>query len=94
MLVFTLKENHRMHQNDQYIAMSNQMLLHVSAYQRHHQGSNMILTSYLHVGVHYKKSNGTRPKGTHWAVFHHSPLLPTAVSHNHLYPQCNNTDWS
>jgi hypothetical protein len=44
--------------NDHFIVMSSQMLLHVSAYQRHHQGPHMILRSYLYVGVHYKKNNG------------------------------------
>jgi hypothetical protein len=44
--------------NDHYIVMSSQMLLHVSAYQRHHQGAHVILTSYLYIGVHYKKNNG------------------------------------
>jgi hypothetical protein len=51
-----------MHQNDHFILMSSQTLLHVSAYQRHHQGTHMILTSYLHVGVHYKKNNGVWSK--------------------------------
>jgi hypothetical protein len=43
-----------MHQNDHFIVMSSQTLLHVLAYQRHHQGAHMILTSYLlvYVGVH------------------------------------------
>jgi hypothetical protein len=44
-----------MHQNAQCIVMSSQKLLHVSAYQRHHQGAHVILTSYLYVGVHYEK---------------------------------------
>jgi hypothetical protein len=35
--------------------MSSQRLLHVSAYQRHHQGAHIILTSYLYVSV--TKSN-------------------------------------
>jgi hypothetical protein len=38
--------------------MPSQTLLHVSACQRHHQGAHMILTSYLYVGVHYRKNNG------------------------------------
>jgi hypothetical protein len=42
--------------NDHFIAMSSQTLLHVSAYQRHHQGAHTILTSYLYVGVLYKKN--------------------------------------
>jgi hypothetical protein len=46
--------------NDHFVVMSSQMLLHVSAYQRHHQGAHTILTSYsrVYVGVHYKKNNG------------------------------------
>jgi hypothetical protein len=44
--------------NDPFIVMSSQMLLHASAYQRHHQGAHMFLTSYLYVGVHYKKNDG------------------------------------
>jgi hypothetical protein len=48
--------------NDHFIVMSRQMFLHVSAYQRHHQGAHMILTSYLYVGVHYKKNNGVSNK--------------------------------
>jgi hypothetical protein len=47
-----------MHQNVHFIVMLSQTLLHVSAYQRHHQGAHMILTSNLYVGVHYRKSNG------------------------------------
>jgi hypothetical protein len=35
-----------MHQNNHFIMMSSQMLLHVSAYQRYHQGAHVILTSY------------------------------------------------
>jgi hypothetical protein len=46
-----------MHQNDHFIVMSSQTLLHVSAYLRHLQGARSILTSYLYVGVHYKKNN-------------------------------------
>jgi hypothetical protein len=44
--------------NDHLIVMFSQTLLHVSAYQCHHPGAHMILTSYLYVGVHYKKNNG------------------------------------
>jgi hypothetical protein len=40
------------------IVMSSQILLHVSAYQCHHQGVHMILTSYLYIGVCYKKNDG------------------------------------
>jgi hypothetical protein len=35
--------------------MRSQTLLHVSVYQRHHQGAHMICTSQLYVGVHYRK---------------------------------------
>jgi hypothetical protein len=47
-----------MHQNDNFIVMSSQTLLHVSAYQRHHQGAHMILTSclYEYISVHYRKN--------------------------------------
>jgi hypothetical protein len=38
------------------------MLLHVSVYQCHHQGAHIILTSYLYVGVHYRKNNGISSK--------------------------------
>jgi hypothetical protein len=51
-----------MHQNYHFIVMSNQTFLHVSAYWRHHQGAHMILTSYLYVGVHYKKITGISSK--------------------------------
>jgi hypothetical protein len=47
-----------MHQNDHFIMILSQTLLHVSAYQRHHQAAHMILTSYLYVGVHYRKNTG------------------------------------
>jgi hypothetical protein len=47
-----------MHQTDHFIVMSSQTLLHVSVYQHHHQGAHIILTNYLHVGVHYRKNNG------------------------------------
>jgi hypothetical protein len=47
-----------MHKNDHFIVMLSQTFLHVSAYQRRHQGAHMILTSYLYVGVHYRKNNG------------------------------------
>jgi hypothetical protein len=45
-------ENQQMDQNDNFIVMLSQTLLHVSAYQHHHQGTRMFLTSYLYVGVH------------------------------------------
>jgi hypothetical protein len=47
-----------MHQNYHFIVMLSQMILHVSAHQRHHQGAHTILTSYLYVGVHYRENNG------------------------------------
>jgi hypothetical protein len=69
-----------MHQNDHFIVMPSQTLLHVTAYQRHHQGVHMILTS----------------SGLLWntAVFHNSPLLPAAVNHIHCYLQCKDTNRS
>jgi hypothetical protein len=51
-------EHQQMHQNDHFIVMLSQMLLHVSAHQRHRKEAHMILTSYLYVGVHYWKYNG------------------------------------
>jgi hypothetical protein len=58
MPLHTLIENQQMDQNDHFIAMFSQMLLHVSAYQCHHQRAHMIRTSYLYVGLHYKKNDG------------------------------------
>jgi hypothetical protein len=46
----------QMHKNDHFIVMLSHTLLHVSAYKRHYQGAHMILTSYLYVGVHYRKN--------------------------------------
>jgi hypothetical protein len=43
-LVYILIENQQMNQIYHFIVMSSQMLLYVSAYQRHHQGAHMILT--------------------------------------------------
>jgi hypothetical protein len=40
-----------MHQNYHFIVMLSQMLLHVSAHQRHHQGAHTILTGYLSVYI-------------------------------------------
>jgi hypothetical protein len=57
LLLFIPIENQQMHQNNYFIVMSSQTLLHVSAYQRHHQGAHMILTSYLYVGVHYMQTD-------------------------------------
>jgi hypothetical protein len=51
-------ENQHMHKKYHFIVMLSQTLLCVTAYQRHHHGAHMILTSYLNVGVHYRKSNG------------------------------------
>jgi hypothetical protein len=63
-------ENQQMHQNDHFIVMSSETLLHVSAYQRHHQRSHMILTSYVCVGVHYRniKWNSSSQQ---WTVVEH-----------------------
>jgi metal-dependent HD superfamily phosphatase/phosphodiesterase len=44
-------KNQQMHQDDHFIVMLSQTLLHVSAHQRHHQGAHMILTSYLSVRI-------------------------------------------
>jgi hypothetical protein len=57
-VVYILIENQQMHQNGRFIVMFSQTLLHVSAYQHHREGAHMILTSYLYVGVYYKKNNG------------------------------------
>jgi hypothetical protein len=40
-----------MHRNYNFIVMVSQMLLHVSAHQRHHQEAYTILTSYLSVNI-------------------------------------------
>jgi hypothetical protein len=61
-LVYVLMENQQIRQNDHFIVMSSQTLLHVSAYQRHHQGARMILTSYFYVGVHYGRIMEFRAK--------------------------------
>jgi hypothetical protein len=50
-LVYIFIGNQQMLQIDHFIVMLSQTLLHVSAYQRHHQGAHMILTTYLYVGV-------------------------------------------
>jgi hypothetical protein len=55
---YEILENQQMHQNDHFIVMSSQTLLHVSAYQRHNQGVHKIFTGYLYVGVHYRRNNG------------------------------------
>jgi hypothetical protein len=44
-------KNQQMHQNYYFIVVLSQMLLHVLAHQRHHQGAHMILTSYLSVYI-------------------------------------------
>jgi hypothetical protein len=56
--IYIFIENPHMHQNDHFIMMLSQTLLHVSVHQHHHQGAHMILTSYLYVGGHYRKNNG------------------------------------
>jgi hypothetical protein len=61
-LVCIFIENQQTRQNYHFIVMLSQTLLHVSAYQRHHQGAHKILTSYLYVGVHYRKNNGVSSK--------------------------------
>jgi hypothetical protein len=38
-----LHKNQQIHQNDHFIVMLSQTLLHVSAYQRHHHGVHMII---------------------------------------------------
>jgi hypothetical protein len=55
-------ENQQINHNDHFIVLSSQTLLHVSAYHRQHQEAHMILTSYLYVGVHYRKNNGISSK--------------------------------
>jgi hypothetical protein len=55
-LVYIFRENQQVHQNEYFIVMLSQTFLHVSAYQRHHQGAHMILTSCLYVGVLYRKN--------------------------------------
>jgi hypothetical protein len=45
-----------MHQNYHSIVMLSQMLLHVLAHQRHHQGAYTILTSYCRCTL--QKNNG------------------------------------
>jgi hypothetical protein len=37
---YIVVENQQMHQNDHFIVMSSQTLLHVLVYQRHHQGAS------------------------------------------------------
>jgi hypothetical protein len=62
-------ENQQMRQNDYFIVMLSQTLLHVSAY--HHKGAHMILTSYLYVGVHYRKNNGIMER----LIKHHNKMV-------------------
>jgi hypothetical protein len=47
-----------MHQNHHIIVMLSQTILHVSVYQRYHEEAHVMVTSYLCVGVHYRKNNG------------------------------------
>jgi hypothetical protein len=42
-----LHKNQQIHKNYHFIVMLSQMLLRVSAHQRHHQGAHTILKSYL-----------------------------------------------
>jgi hypothetical protein len=44
-----LYKHQQMHQNYHFVVMLSQMHLHVSAYQRRHQGAHTILTSYFSV---------------------------------------------
>jgi hypothetical protein len=46
-----LHKNQKTHQNYQFIVMLSQMLLHVLAHHRHHQGAHTILRSYLSVYI-------------------------------------------
>jgi hypothetical protein len=64
-----------MHQNVHLTVMLSEMLLRVSAHQRHHQGAHTILTSS---GLLWNTAQGT--------VIHNSPPLPAAVNHIHLHP--------
>jgi hypothetical protein len=57
-LVYISIENQQMYQNDHLVVMLSQTLLRVKAYQRHHQGAHITLTSYLYVSVHYGRNNG------------------------------------
>jgi hypothetical protein len=58
----TFMENQQMHNNDNFILLSSQKLLHVSAYQRHHQRAHMILKNYLYFGMHNRNNNGISSK--------------------------------
>jgi hypothetical protein len=62
MSVYILIENQQVHHNNHFIVMSSRTLLHVSAYLRHHQTAHIIPTSYLYVGVHYRKNKGVSNK--------------------------------
>jgi hypothetical protein len=50
-----LHKNKQIHQNYHFVVMLSQMLVHVLAHQRHNQEAHTILTSYLYVGVRYRK---------------------------------------
>jgi hypothetical protein len=56
-MVYTryLHKNQQVHQNYHFIVMLSQMLLHVSAHQRHRQGAYTILTSYLSMYITERK---------------------------------------
>jgi hypothetical protein len=58
LLIYTLYRKNHSDWNEHFGVYLSQSLLHVSAYQRHHQEAHMILTSYLYVGVHKRKNNG------------------------------------
>jgi hypothetical protein len=60
-----------MHQNDCFIAMLSKMLQHVLAFQRYNQEAHMILTSYLYVGVHYRKIMEYRVKLLQLVLLHY-----------------------
>jgi hypothetical protein len=80
-----------MHQNGHFIVKLSQTLLHVLAYQLHHQGAHMILTSCLYVGVHYRKNNGMSSEVapvsivTVWILCHLLLHLNTAISNMWMY---------
>jgi hypothetical protein len=46
-VVYVFIGNQQMHKNDHFIVTLSHTLLHVSAYQPHHQGAHMILTNHL-----------------------------------------------
>jgi hypothetical protein len=100
-----LHKNQQMHQNYHFIVTLNQMLLHVSAHQRHHQGAQTILTSYLSVYI-TERIMEYRVKQLRSVILYcecnciwltvagNSGLFPATVNHIHLHPQCKITNWS